>query len=354
LTGRLRHRLGAPVRDSNPLVRTRAAAVLSTEGRLAAIPEGSSIGAAFEGEPVAMNADVSVFGVESRSRLETFAPRGAADVQSLAFSRSGRYLAAWYDSGRLEVRRIGDAKPLRSFRTGQDFRFEPVVVSPVFGPVFSPVFSPGDRYLAILVNGRVRLWDWRRFPKRPNLLRPKRGSDLPVAIGATYSPDGRVIVTFHEEGPARIWNVRTRKLQRVLPGQADMRFGRFDPSSRFLVTVGAENAARVWNARTGKRIASLRGHSGPIRSVEFSDDGSLVVTAADDGTARVWNAQTGALWAELWQGHALAATAAVFAPDGRHVFVGDERGEARIYSCEFCAGGDLRSVARKLLPVTVR
>ena len=351
LTGRLRHRLG----DLVPLSPFGgAAAVLSTDGRLAAIVGDSNPDAAVPGELEAQNPDVSVYRVASRSRLETFAPRGTENVRSLTFSRSGRYLAVWYDSERFEVRRIGDAKPLRSFRTRQDFHSEPFAASPVFGPVFSPVFSPGDRYLAILVSGRVRLWEWRGHPKRLNLLRPKRGSGLSVAIGATYSPDGRVIVTFHEEGPARIWDVRTRKLLRVLPSQADMRFGRFDPSSRLLVTVGAENAARVWNARTGKRIASLRGHSGPIRSVEFSDDGSLVVTAAEDGTARVWNARTGALWAELWQGHAFAATTAVFAPDGRHVFVGDERGEARIYECAFCAGAELRNVARQLLPVTVR
>jgi WD40 repeat protein len=133
-----------------------------------------------------------------------------------------------------------------------------------------------------------------------------------------------------------------------------MRFGRFSPSGKLLVTVGAENAARVWNIETGERIASLRGHTGPIRSVAFSHDGRLVVTAADDGTVRIWRARTGGLWAELWQGHAVAATTAVFAPGGRRVFVGDERGEARIYACELCGSVDLRGVARRLLPVVRR
>jgi len=43
---------------------------------------------------------------------------------------------------------------------------------------------------------------------------------------------------------------------------------------------------------SGRTIATLKGHSGGLRSVAFSPDGTRVVTGSDDGTARIWDVST--------------------------------------------------------------
>jgi len=43
----------------------------------------------------------------------------------------------------------------------------------------------------------------------------------------------------------------------------------------------------------GEQVSELKGHSGGVRSVSFSPDGSKIVSGSDDNTIRVWDASTG-------------------------------------------------------------
>jgi hypothetical protein len=59
------------------------------------------------------------------------------------------------------------------------------------------------------------------------------------------------------------------------------------------VSAGADGTVRLWDAVTGKVLHSLQGHSGLVRSCEFSADGARVVSAGIDSTVRLWDAATG-------------------------------------------------------------
>ena len=63
-----------------------------------------------------------------------------------------------------------------------------------------------------------------------------------------------------------------------------------------LVTAGGDGAARVWDATSGQGRATLRGHSGTLRSVAFSptNESQQVLTGGDDGTARHLGRRLGA------------------------------------------------------------
>ena len=62
----------------------------------------------------------------------------------------------------------------------------------------------------------------------------------------------------------------------------------FSADGKRIVTASGDKTARVWDAATGHLTATLAGHSGPVNDAAFSSDGNDVVTASDDGTARVW------------------------------------------------------------------
>jgi hypothetical protein len=50
---------------------------------------------------------------------------------------------------------------------------------------------------------------------------------------------------------------------------------------------------RVWDARTGQELLVLKGHTGSVWAVSFSDDGKHIASWSSDVTVRVWDAVTG-------------------------------------------------------------
>jgi WD40 repeat protein len=76
--------------------------------------------------------------------------------------------------------------------------------------------------------------------------------------------------------------------------------------------------------------AVLRGHAGPVHSVDYSSDGTLLATASEDGTARVWEAPAGRLLSVL-DGHERSVNDVQFSPDGRLVATAGTDGTARVW-----------------------
>ena len=82
----------------------------------------------------------------------------------------------------------------------------------------------------------------------------------------------------------------------------------FSLDGRRIVTASEDTTARVWEAETGTQIAVLKGHQGLVWRASFSPDGRRLVTASDDGTARVWDvSRTDAIARD----HGIALTAAL-------------------------------------------
>ena len=76
----------------------------------------------------------------------------------------------------------------------------------------------------------------------------------------------------------------------------------------------------------------LKGHTGGVRSANFSADGSKIVTASDDKTARVWDIK-GNLIAEL-KGHIDVVKSANFSADGSEIVTASLDNTARVWEIE--------------------
>jgi WD40 repeat protein len=45
---------------------------------------------------------------------------------------------------------------------------------------------------------------------------------------------------------------------------------------------------KIWDANTGECLKTLDGHSGWVRSVAFSPDGTKIISGSFDDTIKIW------------------------------------------------------------------
>jgi WD domain, G-beta repeat len=140
-----------------------------------------------------------------------------------------------------------------------------------------------------------------------------------VVSSATFSRDGKRILTSSFDKTARIWDAATGKpIGEPLKGHdGKVWSAAFSPADKRIVTASDDNTARLWDAATAKPIGEpLRGHAETVKSAAFSLDGKLIVTASSDNTAHVWDAAAAKAIGEL-KGHGGAVNSAAFSPDGK-------------------------------------
>lgn len=104
----------------------------------------------------------------------------------------------------------------------------------------------------------------------------------------------------------------------------------YSPDGTHIITASDDGTARVWDAVTGAELYQLAGHAGAVRSASFSPDGKRIVTASTDKIARIWDAASRAPPLEL-KGHTDEVFGAAFSPDGKLVATAAADKTARVW-----------------------
>ncbi len=151
---------------------------------------------------------------------------------------------------------------------------------------------------------------------------------------ATFSPDGKRVVTTSYDKTARVLEVDSGKtIATFQEHAASVNSAKFSPNGKRVVTASDDSTARVWAADSGEIIATFKEHTGPVYSATFSPDGKRIVTASWDRTARVWEADSGRPVATL-QGHNWAVYSAAFSPDGKRVVTASDDNTVRVWAAD--------------------
>ncbi|MBD2651131.1 nSTAND1 domain-containing NTPase [Nostoc foliaceum] len=172
-------------------------------------------------------------------------------------------------------------------------------------------FSPdGKRIVTASFDGTARVWNL-----SGRQLAEIKGHTSSVN-SASFSPDGKHIVTASFDGTVRVWDLFGKPLAELKGHTKQLTSDSFSPDGKRIVIGSSDNTARVWNL-SGKLLTEIKGHTGRVKSASFSPDGKRIVTASDDNTARVWDL-SGKPLAKL-KGHTSMVDTASFSPDGKRI-----------------------------------
>ena len=158
--------------------------------------------------------------------------------------------------------------------------------------------SPDGRYLAVGLDGAVRIFD--RSGHRVGVsLREDGGFRID---GFRFAPDNRLIAIESHRGAdhrVRIWDRERGVVVTEINGAgfkpAYSTFAHphglilaFDPSGRLIASL-VDEQVRIWDVESGALVATLPRQPAEITDVAFSPDGASVATGAGDGTLRLFD-----------------------------------------------------------------
>jgi WD40 repeat protein len=196
------------------------------------------------------------------------------------------------------------------------------------GALRAASFSPDGRTVVTASkDGTARLWD---VATGTELRRLTHGNEV---TAASFSPDGRTVVTASGDKTARLWDAATGEELQRLSHDGWVLAASFSPDGRTVVTASGDKTARLWDAATGKELQRLA-HGNGVRAASFSPDGRSIVTGSDDWSARVWDAAAGKELQRLRHGNGVSVVGASFSPDGRTVVTASQDGNARLWDAE--------------------
>lgn len=292
-----------------------------------------------------------------RSGLETSRIRAAGrHVRSVDFARDGR-LATVSDDARLRIWQLEEGEihhETRTIRTHGEH-------------VTWAEFSPGgDQFVTASADGTARLW--RTSTGTELAVLPHEG----VVSYASYSPDGRLVVTVADgSGALVVWDAATGARLRTLGERKDVcrplfarngslmvalagsrivtwRVGTWDvesdvdtgarvgrvaavsPDGTVLVTGNDSGVVRFWSVAPIVLRRETRPHADLVSAIAFRPNSDLMASGSFDGSIGLWNWRTGELQGTL-KGHQGWITSLAISPDGSRLVSGGNDGTVKFW-----------------------
>jgi len=207
---------------------------------------------------------------------------------------------------------------------------------------FSKNTEGGQKLLTTSYDNTARLWNVTSGKQERRFL----GHNWWV-WDAQFSPDEKKIVTASQDGTAIVWDIQTGEPGAPFTGHhGPVYSAAFSSTDDAVVTGGYDKRVLVWRpsdvrpydftrltSKSGSvvpppKFKSLDGHSGPVRTVAFSKDGSRIISGSQDNTIRFWDAVGGQLL-KSFRGHDGAVRTVAFAESDQVILSGSHDNSIR-------------------------
>lgn len=206
-------------------------------------------------------------------------------VLDATFSRDGRILVTASLDGTAKLWNAFDGSPLSS-----SFR----MASAVQGAIIA------DNLETVVTRSYTDVMTWSTCTNQPiGIPLPHKAS---IAV-ASFSPDGKRVVTGGADGTVQIWDSRSG--DRLYPALehfgSEVEAITFAPTGHRFAIVSKDHLVRVWDSSTGALIGRPLVHNGNVLSIAFRDSQLTLVTACSDGMLRIWDVSKGTLIGSPWE-----------------------------------------------------
>ncbi len=151
--------------------------------------------------------------------------------------------------------------------------------------------------------------------------------------GVQWAPGGQLLASCSDDSTAKIWSsdqdaavytlrhddkVYSLAWRAQSPSSPPASAGGADAAApRLLATASFDCTTKVWNARDGTCVWTMRAHSMPVYSVEFSPCGQYLASGSFDHRVLVWSLKSGQ--AVLSHQGAAGVYEVAWGPDGRRL-----------------------------------
>jgi WD40 repeat protein/serine/threonine protein kinase len=253
-------------------------------------PDGSRVAiscGAYDAHQVQWHDEVKVW--DAQTGKEAFATDGhTGSVRGVAWSPDGARLAsAWV--GQNQTGNLFGELTVWDGRTGQE------MLSLKGGGMCVAWSRDSTRLVSACLDNTVKIWD-AKTGKEILTLKGHTGK-----VGAVvFSPDGSRLASASDDATVKVWDPKTGQETLTLKGHTlTVHAVAFSPDGTRLASASGGydpqkkqvfGEMKVWDAGTGQELLTVKGHTGAVKEVAWSPDGSRLASS-DQWMIKVWDAK---------------------------------------------------------------
>ncbi|MGF1524378.1 MAG: WD40 repeat domain-containing protein [Leptolyngbyaceae cyanobacterium] len=139
----------------------------------------------------------------------------------------------------------------------------------------------------------------------------------------SISIDGQTLVSGSYDGTVKVWDLNSGKATQTLKSVSRLSTLALHSNKQIIAIGNAWGNLSLWDLQSSQIIQSISGHSGEVRSVSFSPDGSTLVSGSYDKTVKLWHVSDRVTLSQTLSDVSLSAVLAIaISPDGRTLVSG--------------------------------